>query len=426
MTDDAPAAIAILGGGPIGLEAALYARFLGYRTALYERGSLAENLRNWGHVRLFSPWRMNVTPLGLAAIRTHDPAWQPPADDALVTGREFAATYLARLAQTDLLAGVVHEQTEVVAVGRSGLLKTDWPGDPDRGDEPFRLLLRDAAGERMETADIVFDATGTYGHPNWLGASGVPAVGERAHRGTIEYGLPDVLGEARSHYADRRVLVVGSGFSAATTVVHLAQLAADHPQTRITWLSRHDDAARREVPLPRIPHDRLPQRDALAAAANGLAQQTAGPVTFWPGTVVEQIARDGATGEFAVQLSGRHAGPIVVDRIIAQVGYRPNRELYAELQIHECYATAGPMKLAAALLGTASGDCLDQRSHGPQTLVNPEPNFFILGAKSYGRSSQFLLTVGHEQIRDIFRHLSDCETLDLYAPERWIAAALPS
>jgi hypothetical protein len=103
------------------------------------------------------------------------------------------------------------------------------------------------------------------------------------------------------------------------------------------------------------------------------------------------------------------------DEIIANVGFRPDRDLYRELQVHECYASEGPMKLAAALAGTPSADCLDQQACGPQTLRNPEPNFYVLGAKSYGRKSNFLLSVGLAQIREVFTIIGDRPTLDLYA-----------
>ncbi len=69
---------------------------------------------------------------------------------------------------------------------------------------------------------------------------------------------------------------------------------------------------------------------------------------------------------------------------------------------HECYATSGPMKLAATLLGETGADCLAQTSHGPDVLRDPEPGFFILGAKSYGRNSQFLLRIGWQQVDDVF------------------------
>ena len=100
---------------------------------------------------------------------------------------------------------------------------------------------------------------------------------------------------------------------------------------------------------------------------------------------------------------------MTVDRIIANVGYRPDRSIYEELHVHECYATQGPIKLAAKLLGETSGDCLAQMSYGGDVLKNPEPNFFILGSKSYGRNSNFLLKVGIEQVRDVLTHLSSAK-----------------
>ena len=70
------------------------------------------------------------------------------------------------------------------------------------------------------------------------------------------------------------------------------------------------------------------------------------------------------------------------------------------------------MALAAALLasradaGDAPPDCLEQVSHGPETLKNPEPDFYILGAKSYGRNAYFLLRLGHQQIEDVMSLLA--------------------
>ena len=60
-----------------------------------------------------------------------------------------------------------------------------------------------------------------------------------------------------------------------------------------------------------------------------------------------------------------------------------------ELQVHYCYATEGPIKLAAALMtssGGAGGDCLAQVSHGSDSLKNPEPGLYILGVSYYTTS----------------------------------------
>ena len=84
MAVDTPATIAILGAGPIGLEAALYARVLGYDVVVYEAGShVAASVCEWGHVRMFTPFGMNRSPLGLAALRAQHDGYVPPGDDEL-------------------------------------------------------------------------------------------------------------------------------------------------------------------------------------------------------------------------------------------------------------------------------------------------------------------------------------------------------
>lgn len=413
MAVDTPAKIAILGAGPIGLEAALYARFLGYEVVLYERGRVGEHLRQWGHVRMFTPFGMNRSPLGLAALTTQDESWTPPHDDVLLTGAEFAAQYLEPLAQSDLLSDSLRLGHEVLAIGREGFLKGDSPGSEDRGAFDFRIVAREADGrEYTEQADVVIDTTGVYGQPNWLGSGGVPAAGERGLRTQIEYGVPDLLVH-RERYAGRHTLVVGGGFSAATNVVALAKLAKEVPGTRVTWITRREPRAGQTGPVAVLVDDRLPARRELALAANALCIGDS-PVKYSPVTDVEAITR-AAGGAFHVELSGQIDGALTCDNIIANVGYRPDRTLYDELQVQQCYASEGPMRLAAKLLGGSSSDCLDQTAHGPQSLLNPEPNFYILGSKSYGRNSAFLLSIGLRQIVEVFSIIGDRESLNLYA-----------
>ena len=65
------------------------------------------------------------------------------------------------------------------------------------------------------------------------------------------------------------------------------------------------------------------------------------------------------------------------------------------------------MNLAATLLGSEGGDCLAQTSAGVDALRNPEPRFFVLGIKSYGRNNTFLLRVGWEQVEEVFSALDN-------------------
>ncbi|MBI1833195.1 MAG: NAD(P)-binding domain-containing protein [Planctomycetes bacterium] len=389
--------IAILGAGPIGLEAGLYAQHLKLPFTIYEQGRVGEHVWRWGHVKLFSPFGMNATPLGRKAILAVDGEHESPADDACITGREHVERYLKPLA--DVLEGEIKTETRVINVARVGLFKQEAVGDSTRAKQPFLLLVRERNQDRYEEADIVLDCTGTYSHHRWLGPSGIPALGESQVEPHIAYHLVDVLGDAKRDYLNRSVLVVGAGYSAATTVSNFAKLAQEHNTTWITWVTR----STRTQPLKRIANDPLRERDRLAVAANNLATRTDANVEFRAGTVVESIEPQLNNQSFKVVLrTGTQKKTFEVDKIVANVGYTPDRAIYRELQVHECYASFGPMKLAAALSGTKSHDCLAQVGHGPETLRNPEPNFFILGAKSYGRDSHFLLRIGFEQVRDVF------------------------
>lgn len=395
MAIDTPAKIAIVGAGPIGLEAALYARFLGYDVVVFERGDVAQSVRDWGHVRMFTPFGTNRSPLGLAALQAQDESYEPPPDEALLTGREWVERYLAPLSQTDLLADHLRTRTTVVAIGKEELLKGDLPGHPDRGDWSFRLLVRDAKGqERIEVADAVIDASGVFTRANWLGHGGMPAVGELAWRARIEYRLPDILGADRERYAGRRTLLIGGGHSAATNLVALAELARDAMETEVTWITRREGPAGAGGPIAATADDPLPARAQLARQANALTGDSAAGVTWWPATVVERISgRAAAEGrsEFEVELSGRHAGTFAFDEIIANVGFRPDVALYEELQVTH------------------------QQLQDPPSLLQPEPNFYVLGAKSFGRQADFLVSLGLTQIRDVFKVIGDRATLDLYA-----------
>jgi thioredoxin reductase len=404
--------IAVLGAGPIGLEAALYARTLELPVTLYERGRVGEYLHRWGHVRLFSAFGMNSTPLGRAAVRSADAKHEFPGETECVTGKEHLAAYLEPLARTGLLRDCLRNDTQVVTIGRRGFLKEEDPASSRRGEQPFRLLLRDSKKvERVEEADVVFDCTGTYGQHRWLGEGGIPAVGESAAEPNISYQLDDILGERKGHYAGKSVLVVGGGYSAATSVCSLATLGEQQGETWVVWLARSG----RTQPILRVTNDPLKERDRLAARANMLATRADANVEFHSQTVVEAIEFAGPDRPFKV--SARVAGKLRTwepDRVIGHVGYSPDRLLYRELQVHECYASFGPMDLAASLLKHAGADCLSIPAQGAATLRNPEPNFYILGAKSYGRNSNFLLRNGFEQIREAFTLITGKADLDLY------------
>ena len=394
--------LAIIGAGPVGLEAAAAALDHGFDVHVFERGEVGAHPLAWGHVRMFTPWRMNLGPHSTA--RLNAAGWTAPEAKAFPTGLELAERYLQPLARLPELKDRIHTHAQVVHASRKGALKGDSVGKSERREHPFRLLVRDAGGrESFLHAFALIDASGVYGQPNWAGDGGIPARSELYLAPQLSYHLEDVLGLSRARYAGKRTLVIGAGASAATTVTGLAKLAAEVPGTSVVWAMRASPAALD----PGLADDPLPERRALNAAARALAHGSDASVTVIGGAVVEGFEFNSATHRYRVALHiGEQARVEEVDQVIVNTGFGPDNALYRELQVHECYATRAPMKLAAALLGAAAGDCLTTPAFGADVLVNPEPDFFILGHKSYGRSPHFLLETGYQQADDVVSHLA--------------------
>lgn len=383
--------IAVIGGGPIGIEAATLFTQRGFDVTVFERGAPGAHVARWGHVNFFSPWKLNRSSWGSRVLRE---AGVDLADgEEFPTGAEYLTEYLKPLVH-HALPGRVRTLTEVRGVSRKEAFKGELIGDDERASGPFLLAVSGPEGREWVEADIVFDASGVYQNPNGLGPGGLSAFGEEVAEDFIERWIPDPTGRDRDLYQGKDVLVVGDGHSASTSLKLLTTLREEAPDTRIFWAFRGT-----EPPYTVLEDDSLPERRALAEFGNRAAQgEVDGIQPLGGATILECVPSE---GRIRVGLAGER-DDLVVDRIVANVGYRPDLELARELQVHLCYASEGPMKLAASLLAqSGNADCLDQEAAGVETLQNPEPGFFVVGAKSYGRNSNFLLRVGFEQIEAV-------------------------
>jgi threonine dehydrogenase-like Zn-dependent dehydrogenase len=153
MEDDPQPRIAILGAGPIGLEAALYARYLGYPTEVFERAE--QPAKVVGDAAL--PFAELASTLGVAAMRAQHPEWVSSDGDKSLDAVAWREKYLLPLAESDLVADVLRLGTEVISVRRS------------EDDSEFEIVCRDMSGnEAITQTDIVIDCTGKAGNRSWF------------------------------------------------------------------------------------------------------------------------------------------------------------------------------------------------------------------------------------------------------------------
>ncbi|RVW01018.1 FAD-dependent oxidoreductase [Rhodococcus spongiicola] len=381
--------VVVIGAGPIGLAAAAELRERQLTPLVFERGLRAgPAVAEWNHVRLFSRWSEVIAP---AARRLLDQTgWQAPDDDAYPTGRQWATDYLVPLGAA--LGDAVQYGAEVIGVARRG---RDRVVDAGRDTEPLSVHIRRADGsEERVFAQAVIDASGTWGTPNPLGGEGLRAPGERAAAAAIAYRVPDLADPAvRAQYAGKHIVIAGSGHSALSAIVALADLEQEAPGTRITWLLRRGDVASK---FGGGEADQLPARGALGLEAKKAVDEGLLNVVTGFRTAAVEPAEQGRVALIAD--SGQRIDD--VDRVVVLTGFRPELSFLSEIRLGLDAVLQAPTELAP-LIDPNVHSCGTVYPHGVNELSHPEPGFYLAGMKSYGRAPTFLAMTGYEQVRSI-------------------------
>ncbi|WP_372593375.1 NAD(P)-binding domain-containing protein [Actinotalea sp.] len=405
--------VAVIGAGPIGLAAAAHLSDRGLPFVVLEAGDdVGAAVSEWAHVRTFTPWQYLVDPTAEALLAAT--GWTRPATPVPPTGGELVDEYLRPLGA--LLAPHVRLGHRVTAVTRDGLDKTRSIG---RSEHPFLLRVQGPDGELLELrARAVLDASGTWAGRNPLGASGLPAAGEDAAAPFLVGPLPDVLGRDRERFAGRSTLVVGSGHSAANTLLALGRLAAEEPTTRIIWAIRGDSP---EKVYGGGSADQLEARGRLGEDLRSLV--ASGVVRLVPRFSVTGLESHGDT----VSVIGATPEQRIDDlhQVAAATGFRPDLAMLSEVRLDLDPGLEAPRALGP-LIDPAYHSCGTVPPHGHRDLAQPEEGFFIIGMKSYGRAPTFLVTTGNEQARSVVAALAgDLEGADrvqLLLPETGVCS----
>lgn len=401
---DTPASIVVIGGGPVGIEAALYARFLGYSVFLLEQGRVGGNLRAWGDTPLTESVEDATSSLGLAALEAQgNPVnLQQLGEAGATTCRDFVDQYLIPVAKTDLLYDSIQINSRVRSISR---IHSKQLGEEDRSktaDSEFRVLVDSAKrGEYSIVADIVLDCSG-YGNLEGLAAGGGVAVGEsslplktEASEGYFK-GRVDVA-ERSIIFNEKRTVLWGSNHEACFAAVELLAIFATGqlaPSSRFTWVFPKLSGG--AVSIYAVSTEEADPEDekaqVLLSEVSALRDDSPAGTVCLDALGIESVARS-ESGTWQLKL---------------QVNQEENLELECENFIN-CSCTSADWSFVEQLAGPT-------RMNADSDSMTEEPHYYVLGDKgldpAMARGGK--LAKAQEQIREAFSKIGGRTDLNLY------------
>ena len=248
--------------------------------------------------------------------------------------------------------------------------------------------------DRTFLARAVIDATGSWVTPNPIGADGLFAPGERSQCRQDRLWHSRCVGQRSHRFAGKHVAVVGGGHSAINAILELMDLHEAHPATQITWMLRKANVA---ATYGGLENDELPGRGLLGIRIKQLVE--AGAVEVVTPFFTTRIERAGEQVRLIGDTpTGERA--ITVDQVIGATGSRPDLSFLREVRLDLHNSVEAPSAIAP-LIDPNFHSCGSVPPHGEKELRHPEPGFYMVGMKSYGRAPTFLLATGYEQVRSV-------------------------
>lgn len=397
---DTPATVVVIGGGPAGVEAALYARFLGYSVFLLDAIKVGDSLRCWGDHPMQGSWGQVTSSLGLAALEAQGVGDLPSADTK-ITCQQYVEQYLLPVARTDLLHDSVLIHSTVRSVSRVGCLPGDALSPSQRSELEFRILIDSKQrGEISHLADIILDCSGLDSLRTGLASGGGLAAGELAATASMSRGKLQLAGgtqadDSRANFVGKHSILWGGDAAACANAVELAALANEDPETKLTWMvpkRMAKSSSRLHVPE---------HAQALQTQAANLREQTHPRVVCLDAWGVDGLQFHDPEG-WLVRLQTRE------DEILE---IRGDRFINCSPAIPDWRFLHG--------LSVPANSMSEQDTDAPTSNsgLTTEPHYYVLGQKSC--PSRFP-TIGDclEQIRRVFAWIGGRQDLNLYETVR--------
>jgi hypothetical protein len=187
-----------------------------------------------------------------------------------------------------------------------------------------------------------------------------------------------------------------SGHSAFGVLLDLAALRGEEPSTQITWAVRRESL---HGLFGGGEADQLAERGRLGQRMQALAAE--GALEVVTGFATSRISQT----DRGLVVAGEERELRPVDQIVAATGFRPDLSILRDVRLELDPVVESPAVLAP-LIDPNLHSCGTVPPHSFAELRHPEPDFYVVGMKSYGRAPTFLMLTGYEQVRSVVAALT--------------------
>lgn len=360
--------IAIIGAGPIGL--ALAAKLSKSKTdfILLEKGkSVGANILEWGQVELFSTWENSVDKDAQTILEKNRVAL--PQLSQFPTGAALVNQYLQPLANTPQLVTKIKIDSEVHSIFYNDKKEASY----------FDIDFTQHGISKNIKAKIVIDASGTWGNFN-------PIIASKITNKNIFYGIPDTSNEMAKTYSNKAVAVVGNGHSAMNSLQALAKLELQ----KLTWIIRGDE--------PKFGKSKVGgQSRGLEENIQTLINQ--GRITLRNNFTIKEIEE--VDGRLNLR-NETETAITALDKLVVNIGFYPNHSIVSnfDLQLDSLY---GCPKNLSDKINPKLHSCSTVSYHFSDLKI-ADCDYYVVGMKSFGKASNFLLSSGYKILDGLVAH----------------------
>jgi PAS domain S-box-containing protein len=385
--------IVIIGAGPTGIEAATLAKISGYDVLVIEKeATYGSSLKSYKDITMFTPWSYSYSPFGINLLKKNNLFKRPSIEYQTI--KEYLDDYLLPLQKCASFSTLFN--TKVQSIGKETIEKRDLI-DHRRSKYNFKLLCQQDCSKSYIYTKNIIDASGVFSNPLALGEGRIEAIGESEYKNEIFYRALDKI--ALDTLKGKKVLISGSGFSLLKSLVGLQEHGIDtiyiHESKQKPYVSNLID-------------DIFSKRVYMVKKANDFLNSDC--VKVYEDSAIELIQKEND----AFLVSAKNVkDAIKVDAIVSNHGFYSDSSIYEQLQIHLCYGSSAPMNYAASMLENTLEHRYTKKALDVAALENPEPNFYILGAKTYGQNEGYSIHIGIGQILQLFAKLEDKDMKEL-------------